>query len=668
MGTIHAQRWLIALAALFALAGPCLATPPTAEEFTRRQNVWSASLSPDGRSIATIKSVEAGDALVVLDWRTRQAKAIQIARADRSLHLDWVAWKTDTRLLFELRQRAVVQQADATGSNLSQGRKEEFDVTRVFAVNIDGTGLTQMFEGQTRRMAADFAPVSLISAVPNDPENVLLGTYGRRGYSLFRASVTTGRVQEIATGSWETDNFVVDGVGDPVIRTDWLPDNKGYQIFRRAPGQNKWELAHEIRRATVTDNREFDVLGPGAGPGKVYVAARPPGREYQAIYLYDTSTGELGAPVFANDQADVSASWFNRTDNSLMIGCVEKIRTECRATDPGMQRHFEAINTFFGGAAAFSLRSASRDGAYWLISANGPTIPDTFYVYDVANAHLEAVLPVHPQILASALSPTQVVNYTARDGTALWGYLTVPPNATRPMALVVMPHGGPQARDSYGYDFYVQFLASRGYAVFQPNFRGSEGSGRAFAQAGYRQWGRLMQDDVTDGVRQLIQTGAADAKRICIVGISYGGYAALAGVSLTPDLYRCAISIAGDSDLIELLDLERQSAGRTAVSYAYWRETVGDANADRDALAAVSPRRLIDKITAPVLLIHGTDDRIVFPRQSTAMRDALAQANKSVRYVEISDESHPWRNWRVDHVRSVFEESERFLAQNLAPR
>jgi dipeptidyl aminopeptidase/acylaminoacyl peptidase len=156
------------------------------------------------------------------------------------------------------------------------------------------------------------------------------------------------------------------------------------------------------------------------------------------------------------------------------------------------------------------------------------------------------------------LSPVETIAYSTRDGAQIWGYLTTPRGAPRSAPLIVMPHGGPESRDVYGFDTLAQFLASRGYLVFQPQFRGSGGFGRAFAELGYRQWGQRMQNDVTDGVRHLIETGRADASRICIFGASYGGYAALAGAAFTPDLYRCAVSWAGVSDLVDLVRDERR--------------------------------------------------------------------------------------------------------------
>jgi dipeptidyl aminopeptidase/acylaminoacyl peptidase len=263
------------------------------------------------------------------------------------------------------------------------------------------------------------------------------------------------------------------------------------------------------------------------------------------------------------------------------------------------------------------------------------------------------------------LAESTVVHYTSRDGAALWGYLTTPNAGSGPFPTVIMPHGGPQSRDSYGFDFVVQFLVSRGYAVFQPNFRGSEGSGRSFVRAGYGQWGGVMQHDVTDGVQHLISTGVASAERICIAGISYGGYAALAGAALTPDLYRCAIAIAGLSDLPEFLDTQQSEAGRRSALYAYWREAIGDPSADRARLVAASPRQQVASITAPILLIHGERDDITLASQSSRMRDALQRAGKNVRYVEIPSIYHPWDGWTTANARTLLEEMDRFLGEHI---
>ena len=654
---------LCALAAFTTISASAQTPQLTAEMFARDENFSSPSLSPDGASVVLIQRVAGNNqAIVVVDWRTRQAQAVQSARRDRGLFLDWVIWKGDARLLF-----AVTQRIDWDGTPEDVTYRQ---IQRIYSVNRDGSNVQAMFEGQMRQLLnPDFAPIELIDALENDPDNVIIGTWAQNGYTAFRVNVTNGRATVIDDAlGWDTSTVYVDGEGTPVLRTDPLANGAGYKFFRRPPHGGRWQLAYEVRRASVAQNRDFFPISAGPGPGQIYIAARPEGQEYQAVYLYDTSTGDLGAPVYAHANADAQGIQVDPTDNTLLAGCAETERWECRAVDPRMQRHFDAISVYFEGAADFSLISVSHDKTKWLIRANGPTIPPTIYVYDLSAASLTPVASTYPQLPRAQLAPTQVVHYASRDGAALWGYLTTPRNTTGPTPLVVLPHGGPESRDSYAFGYFEQYLASLGYAVFQPNFRGSEGSGRSFAIAGRRQWGLRMQDDITDGVRHLIAQGAVDPGRICIVGASYGGYAALAGGAFTPDLYRCVVSIAGDADLIEMLDQERLGQGRNSLGYAYWVAVTGDANADRDALIATSPARHAENFTAPVLLIHGRDDYTVRVEQSEAMRDALRRAGKQVEYLDFEHEGHYWSYWEPENRQRMLETVGRFLSQNNGPR
>jgi dipeptidyl aminopeptidase/acylaminoacyl peptidase len=230
------------------------------------------------------------------------------------------------------------------------------------------------------------------------------------------------------------------------------------------------------------------------------------------------------------------------------------------------------------------------------------------------------------------------------------------------MPLVVLPHGGPQARDYLVFDWLTQFLVSRGYAVLQPQFRGSTGFGDAFREAGYRQWGGLMQDDVTDGVRAMIDQGVADPHRVCIVGASYGGYAALAGAAFTPDLYSCAVSISGVTDLPALM---RESVpiygGALSTSLSVWKARIGAPNDSN--LAAKSPINAVKSIKVPVLIIYGTGDGVVPNEQSARMVHALQSAGKSVAVAILQGEDH-WLS-RTETRVQVLKELDAFLGQHL---
>ena len=235
------------------------------------------------------------------------------------------------------------------------------------------------------------------------------------------------------------------------------------------------------------------------------------------------------------------------------------------------------------------------------------------------------------------------------------------PACPKSLPLVVLPHGGPESRDNYAFDWWAQFLATRGYAVLQPQFRGSIGFGDAFRLAGRRQWGGLMQDDVTDGVRAMIEEQIADARRVCIVGASYGGYAALAGAAFTPELYKCAVSVNGVSDLPEMLEGVRARSGAESDPVAYWRDTVGSAF-DKNVIER-SPARAADRIQVPILLMHGMDDSVVPIAQSEAMARALGKLNRKFSFIRLSGEDH-WLS-RGETRLKVLTEIEKFLAENL---
>jgi dipeptidyl aminopeptidase/acylaminoacyl peptidase len=289
-----------------------------------------------------------------------------------------------------------------------------------------------------------------------------------------------------------------------------------------------------------------------------------------------------------------------------------------------------------------------------------------YYVFTPAEERITQIALRYPELQsADQGAERQAINYPARDGVRIPAYLTLPPSGVRQnLPLVLLVHGGPHARDDFSFDWWSAFLASRGYAVLQPNFRGSSGYGHAWEEAGKRQWGALMQTDVEDGVAALGRAGIIDPARVCIVGASYGGYAALAGATLTPERYRCAASIAGVSDLERMLRAtERQTGGDDTMTSDWWRASIGDREEDRERIRAVSPANLADSVQIPVLLIHGVDDTVVPIDQSHLMRDRLRSAGKDVRFVELRGDDH----WLSDAPTrtQMLRELETFLAANL---
>jgi dipeptidyl aminopeptidase/acylaminoacyl peptidase len=257
------------------------------------------------------------------------------------------------------------------------------------------------------------------------------------------------------------------------------------------------------------------------------------------------------------------------------------------------------------------------------------------------------------------------IKYAARDGEEIHGYLTLPAGGKKTgLPLVVMPHGGPTVRDIWACDPLVQLLANRGYAVLQMNFRGSPGYGTEFYNKGKRGIGRGMQDDIEDGTRWAIAQGFADPRRIAIVGGSYGGYAALFALAHNPELYRCGISIAGVTDWADII--KERKGEEYKFAYLHWREWIGDPKHDAAFLASISPVNFADKITAPVFIVQGKDDRTVPPKQARKMVDALEKAGRPPQALYFSGEGHGFKQEK-NRVK-FFAEIEKFLAKNLAPQ
>jgi dipeptidyl aminopeptidase/acylaminoacyl peptidase len=338
-------------------------------------------------------------------------------------------------------------------------------------------------------------------------------------------------------------------------------------------------------------------------------------------------------------------------------------RPEYHYFDPNMQALQRGLEQAFPDV---SVSAVSWDTALKtvIVAVDAPKQPPTYYYLNRETHQATKIGNAYPDLSANDLGEMKPYPYKARDGVDIPAYLTLPPGKpAKKLPAIVMPHGGPDARDDLSFDWMVQFFANRGYAVLQPNYRGSAGYGHKFTEAGLHQWGLKMQDDITDGVKKTIADGIVDPKRVCIVGASYGGYAALAGAALTPDLYACAISFAGVSDLPTMIASERGRYGKTSGALSFWISRIGSPDDDSAQLRATSPARHADRVKCPVLLLHGEGDITVPIKQSELMADALKSAGKQVEFIRFPGEDHYFS--LADTRIRFLKESEAFLAKNI---
>jgi len=332
--------------------------------------------------------------------------------------------------------------------------------------------------------------------------------------------------------------------------------------------------------------------------------------------------------------------------------------------DEEMATHQRTLENAFSGQFP-QIQSWSRERSKLLIVTENENTPPTYYIYDVEAGTVASIGTAYEALSTGELRPRRLTTYTARDGTDIEAYLTLP-EGEGSFPTIILPHGGPKSRDNGGFDYFAHFLASRGYAVLQPNFRGSSGYGQDWEEAGYGGWGRgIMQTDVTDGAQHLIDTGLADPERICIVGASYGGYSALAGATFTPDLYACSAAIAPVTDIASMMRFSRDRFGANHWFVSSWREQfTGDGeNRNSDILRDLSPIQHVEDITIPILLIHGEDDTIVPVDQNRDMHRALRRADSDVEFVEIDDGDHGLTS--VDMRTTVLTELEQFLGEHI---
>ena len=666
---LNAARRSVALI-LLCIAAPCSAQdaaqsqrPVTLDDLYSEVDIVDAAISTSGRYLAVILRRDGYDNLMVVDFDTDERTIVQRLGTDDFgeglvIHMVTVYWKSDDRML--LRTRVL----PANPSTFRYGSAKTGKLgDRLFALDRTGQAVPLLGENRNEALAGAFDLSEILSFLPNDPKHLLLVIDGFQGRSLFKVDIETGRGVLVERPSESVVGWWLDLDGNPVVRM--AVSNGTVRLFRK-DDENKWRAFYKTRVREMNERGDYEPVGPSNQPDKYYVLAHPPGHDRIGLYLYDLENEQFGEPIIEHPAYDLASANVARDGSGVKRHCYMADVRICLFSDPVIDEHMRAIRGFFDDSANVYVVDSSEDSRTILLYVEGPHDHPSYYYYQTTARRIQPVGIVQRALTDVATPLASVVNWTTRDGKELSGYLTVPqsaPAGAGRLPLVVYPHGGPELRDYLTFDPWVQYFAARGYAVFQPNFRGSEGFGRAFAESGYGEWGRKMQDDITDGVQMLVNQGTVGAERMCIVGASYGGYAALAAASLTPDLFKCAVSIAGISDLEGFIDWRKHYWGSDSEAYTYWLTAIGDPDADEQRLRDVSPARLVDRIKIPVLLIHGTDDDIVPISQSRAMKKSLDQAGMPTELIELEGEGHS--RWTSENEMRTLATVDAFLWKHL---
>ena len=476
-------------------------------------------------------------------------------------------------------------------------------------------------------------------------------------FNLVRVDLNKPRrLKRAKRGRNDTIDYFVDENGEVLARERYNNYRNIHSID--ALIDNDWvEIFTEI-----TELRSKNFVGLTPDRKSLVLVASPDG-EQDAYFTMTLADGTISKPLFHRKDASIEGVL---TDLQRVVYGVRYsgFRPDYAFFSKRLNATYKAIKEAMPGNT-FRIIDHTADWKKILFYIEGDQSAGDYLMFE--NGGFNYVAGARPDIKPELVAPVREYTYQARDGLTIPTLLTYPlahVNKPENMPAILMPHGGPESHDKFGFQWMAQYFANRGYLVIQPQFRGSSGFGHELTRQGYGEWGKKMQDDLSDGVNHLAKKGMIDPDKVCIVGWSYGGYAALAGASFTPELFKCVISINGVSDLEEMMRTEKRDYGKHHWVVSYWNKVIADENVADDFMESISPINHVKKITAPVLLIHGEDDNIVPIDQSEEMADALESADKKFKFIEIKDEGHSINYSNVSRLK-VLKAIDEFLSANM---
>lgn len=628
------RLFLAGLALVFLVCGWTTAfaqapqKPLTAEDFVREPDIADVALSPNGRLIAAFRREGDIQRLVVIDMVDK--KLIGAIALPGDIEGDWVEFATDGRVVFGF---TLMRIESVSGRYIAYPT-----ASRVMAADVNGARPVILFESArgVRQRAAGYGTFFAGWIDGTREEVMMIALSAKPRLNLYRVNLLTGQARMVEEGAPTTVGWVADKDGRAAMRIDSNTSFSKDRLFVR-DGAGAWR---EVRTISKRDRKGFEPIGATDDPNRIFVYARKEGDDRIGVHVYDLRTAAIVETLFVHPRYDVLSAAIDRKTRAFMGASYVSDGVRYDLREPGAGAALRGLQSFFGTDYDISVEDRSEDRKTWLLFASSPQDPGSWYLFNQDRAAVEPVGASNNIIPGRLAQRTRHITYKARDGLEINAYLTTPSSDRKAWPLIVLPHGGPEARDSFGWDPMAQYLAAFGYAVLQPNYRGSSGYGFAFVRAGRGEWGGKMQDDLTDGVRHLVAQGLADPKRVSIVGASYGGYAALAGATLTPDVYRCAASVVGVTDLPDFLAWNRTRTPGSTDAFDYWVETIGDPETQRDELIAMSPARQAASARIPIYLAHGVEDEQVPIAQGRKMKRALEAAGKTVVWSEFLSEGH----------------------------
>ena len=618
-------KWVLGLGTMLSVVTANAQTPPPLEVYGQLPSVSSVGISPDGQNLVFLRNMNEDTQIV-------------LTKADMTPIRGFIIDDIKARHVSFLNDNYVKIDVSHTVHRLRRIRKGEFGAA--FSINIHDkearpTSMVRFVRG-LGRIIQSYGRVVGLSA---DSQTVTIPLWfgpKTRTRDLVDVDIKSGRGKVRLKGTPNTDDWFLDDQGNALAQV--IYDNK-FNIFSviKYTGETA-----DIFYTKVNANRPpMSIRGVMPdGSGLVTVLTRAENGIRQLMKLdFD---GNITGPIIPDDVRGIESVLTDR--NRKVLGVRFEGDTPRYAfLEPRLTQAMAHIQGKLPNAY-IKLSDWSDEFDVNIYEVFDPNLGDVWLLQNMKTGELKQLANNRKGLDASQIADIYSIEYKARDGMTIPAIITVP--AGQGLAgdvkrkLIVLPHGGPRAYDSLRFDWMAQAFASRGYVVLQPNFRGSKGYGRAHERAGNGEWGKAMQDDITDGVAAVKVASIAGDDGICIVGGSYGGYAALAGAVFTPELYDCVVAIAPVSDLNAMMAFENRARGRDHWVIDYWARLMADGTATKERLAAVSPAKFAERVTAPILLVHGNDDTVVPIKQSQIMAKALRKAKKDVKLVKLRGEDH----------------------------
>ena len=638
----------LALGLALALLGPLAeAEKLPVETFFKNPEFNRMRLSPDGQWLAAIAPREGKNNLLTIRLSDRKLFGCTAEDENEVFSFNWIS---NERLVFQMKDR----------NNFPNGG--------LYAVNRDGTKhkvLNPSHKANREFGGRVFKAVELFDPLTDEGGDILVevrkGGGGFREERAFYGNIVrlytfTAKEKRVAYNRGDILQFIADR--DKVVRIGMVQHDLTRSIIHRRNPESDWEKIYSADFRTA-----MEPLGFGTNPDILYVAAL--NGDKRALFQYDLKARKLGRMIFAHPTYDVPAGPPIVSDKTGKVLGVryEAERPQVYWFDKDYKNYQAMIDNALPGMAN-DIKNWSKKEDRILFHSHSEKTIGSYYLLDITDKKkpkMEKLLDLAEWIDPSKMSPMKPIQYTARDGLVIHGFLTTPNGSNgKNLPLIVHPHGGPTARDYWGWNADVQFLANRGYAVFQPNFRGSTGYGNKLRLAGFREWGGKMQNDITDGVKYLIAEGVADATRIGIYGASYGGYATMAGLCFTPELYRCGVNYVGVTDIDLIL---KEYPLPKKINDAIDAMMLADRSKDKDWIKSRSIQNNIDKVRAPVLMAYGMKDWRVPPKHGRILKRALDRNNIPNKLIIKANEGHGYRN--EDNIFEFYREVDAFLEQHM---